>query len=307
MRTNAIISRIITNPTQLDLRIFLVVVSFILFFSINTNAAESILLEDCNQYEEFCLDISNKEFNSYKVLVNGEAFKGDYRNCNYSVENNIAVGEGVSIRLGVGEYVVETLNIKTGEKSTKEVSIACAESKGLSLSKNLIGDIENNSVVIELDEIEISNYELLLNGENVTESLKPNQDKKISIFKLSELQGTSFFVYQWMFEGKEITGSFQSGFELAQLMNKMSTSVWTWDENRGLLFGGNEHVTYDAITISKLGEEGIMNNFPAATIDIVGNLSLDLPAGNHTIQVRNFTTGIAQTKEVIINNPMASK
>ena len=59
--------------------------------------------------------------------------------------------------------------------------------------------------------------------------------------------------------------------------------------------------------ISKLGEEGVMNSFAPATLNIVGNLSLDLPNGNHTIQVRNFLTGNVQTKEVSIGQSTASK
>ncbi len=309
MKSNASFSIHSFSTSEIDFRIILVVISFILFFSLNSNAkaAESIMLDDCNQYEEFCLGINQEDFNQYKVLVNGQIFEGDFMNCNYIVEQNVARGEGLSIRLGVGEYVVETVNTSTGEKNTKEVSITCAESKNEALNRNWIGEATSNELIIELDEIEISNYELFVDGENVTEDLRPNEEKSITVFKLAPVQGKKFFVYEWNLEGKEITGAFNSGQELVNLMNKMSDSKWSWDEQRGLLFGGTQGTEYDAMVISQLGDEGTMNSFPSVSVNIIGNLSLELPEGNHTIQVKNFTTGNVQTKEVVITNAVASK
>ena len=137
--------------TLIDIRVLLISISFILFFVLNVNAndaIQSILLEDCNQYEEFCLDINTEDFTSYKVLVNGKSFVGDYRNCNYDVANQNVNGQGVAIRLGVGEYVIETINATTGEKNMKEISITCVESKNVKLNKNWIGQTSANNVVI---------------------------------------------------------------------------------------------------------------------------------------------------------------
>ncbi len=308
MKSNVAELQILSIST--DMRIVLILVSFFLFFSLSSNAADaiqSVMLDDCNQYEELCLGIDNAEFAGYDVRVNGKAYNGEYRSCNYDVQGNLAIGNGVSIRLGVGEYVIETVNKTTGEKITKEISISCMESKNIAVAKDWIGDSRLGNVIIELDEIEIANYELLVNGEVVTDNLKPNAEKNITVFKLSSLQGKKFFVSEWNFEGKEITAAFNSGNELAALMNKMSSSTWTWDESRGVLFGGTEDMDYDAMLISAFGDEGNVMSFSPASIDIVGNMSLDLPSGSHTVQVKNFTTGSIQTKEVVISKAIASK
>lgn len=179
--------------------------------------------------------------------------------------------------------------------------------KGNEESHGWIGEKKGNHLILELDAISIANFEILLDGSPYNGELIPQQEKNIYVYNLHEIGRNTFFLHEFILDGKTIGGKFEGPIAFLEYLNMHTNIEWSYDIKRGLLFCSNDNYLYNEMMISTLDSAGEVRVYQSASTRISKNVAIKIPEGNHTITVNNFITGDSEIKELFISKEMVCK
>lgn len=168
-----------------------------------------------------------------------------------------------------------------------------------------IGEKQGDYLILELDAISIANFEILLDGTPYNGQLIPHQEKNIYVYNFNEIGQNTFFLHEFLLDGKTIGGKFENPMALLEYLNEHTDIDWSYDIKRGLLFCSNDLYIYNEMMISTLDNLGEVRIFQAASTRISKNVAIKIPTGNHTVTVNNFVTGHKESKELFVAKEMA--
>lgn len=169
---------------------------------------------------------------------------------------------------------------------------------------NIIGNKKGNQLILELDAIEIANYQILIDGIPYQGQFISHEYKNINVFNFSELENETFFVHEMNVDGKTLSGTFNGVKELVDYININTHSEWSFDETRQLMFGGND---INQLMITKKGNDGKSSEFSSVSVEIKKNIIIEIPEGTQTVTVNNFVNNYSESIDINKHQQMAAK
>ncbi len=160
-----------------------------------------------------------------------------------------------------------------------------------------IGESIQGEVEIKLDALQLKHFEILVDGNVYQGEIIPNSQKEIHVYNLGGIGSGTFYVHAWECNGLNITGTFRSGNELAEYLTEMTDSEWNFDVKREILYGGAEGGSYSQMELSKINDTGNVYSIKSGMVHITGSILIELPSNAKSVTVRDFTSGISQTKD----------
>ena len=170
-----------------------------------------------------------------------------------------------------------------------------------------IGQQSGNTLVLKLDAIMITDFEILLDDALYSGSMEANEEKTIHAFNVSELQSKRFYVHEFWVNDKRIEGEFGNLTEWMDYLNENTFINWSIDMKRGLLICDKEKIIFSDFIVSSINDEGKMKSFSPVSGLVSKNVLIEIPEGSHKITIHNFITGCSETKVFFIEKEMALK